>query len=166
MRVLVSAASRHGTTAEIAEAIADVLRKASIDVDVIAPEAVETVDPYDAVVGGTRVRVDRVVDEAADHGSLGDPRVHGIGRAGTRHAPDAAGERRGDQGGHQQQVGDDRHHDQAKDRLDRQRRDSPYTASDVAPYAPVTCILAADPVASGEHDDAGAARHRGRRLGA
>ena len=55
MRVLVSAASRHGTTAEIAEAIADVLRKASIEVDVIAPEAVETVDPYDAVVLGSGV---------------------------------------------------------------------------------------------------------------
>ena len=55
MRVLVSAASRHGTTAEIAEAIADVLRKESIDVDVIAPEAVETVDPYDAVVLGSGV---------------------------------------------------------------------------------------------------------------
>lgn len=55
MRVLVSAASRHGTTAEIAEAIADVLRKASINVDVIAPEAVETVEPYDAVVLGSGV---------------------------------------------------------------------------------------------------------------
>jgi menaquinone-dependent protoporphyrinogen oxidase len=55
MRVLVSAASRHGTTAEIADAIADVLRKADIEVDVLAPESVETVDPYDAVVLGSGV---------------------------------------------------------------------------------------------------------------
>ena len=55
MRVLVTAASRHGTTAEIAEAIAEVLRKASIEVDVLAPEAVDTVDPYDAVVLGSGV---------------------------------------------------------------------------------------------------------------
>lgn len=55
MKVLVTAASRHGTTAEIAAAIADVLRDAHLDVDVVEPEAVESLADYDAVVVGSGV---------------------------------------------------------------------------------------------------------------
>jgi menaquinone-dependent protoporphyrinogen oxidase len=55
MNVLVTAASRHGSTAEIAAVIATVLRAAEIDVEVIAPESVDTVVGYDAVVLGSAV---------------------------------------------------------------------------------------------------------------
>jgi len=55
MKVLVTAASRHGTTTEIAEAIADVLRSARLDVDVIDPDAVTSIADYDAVVLGSGV---------------------------------------------------------------------------------------------------------------
>lgn len=55
MRVLVTAASKHGTTAEIAEAIAEVLRVAHLDVDVIPPDDVHTIADYDAVVLGSGV---------------------------------------------------------------------------------------------------------------
>ena len=55
MKVLVTAASKHGTTTEIAEAIADVLRTARLEVDVIEPDAVTTIADYDAVVLGSGV---------------------------------------------------------------------------------------------------------------
>ncbi len=55
MKVLVTAASRHGTTAEIAEAIAGVLRTARLEVDVIDPDAVTTIADYDAIVLGSGV---------------------------------------------------------------------------------------------------------------
>ena len=55
MKVLVTAASKHGSTAEIASVIAGVLRAADIDVDVIAPASVTSVVGYDAVVLGSGV---------------------------------------------------------------------------------------------------------------
>jgi menaquinone-dependent protoporphyrinogen oxidase len=55
MKVLVTAASKHGATAEIAAAIGEVLRDAHVDAAVIAPEEVATVDSYDAVVLGSAV---------------------------------------------------------------------------------------------------------------
>jgi menaquinone-dependent protoporphyrinogen oxidase len=55
MKVLVTAASRHGTTAEIAEAIAKVLRAAHLEVDVIPPDDVHAIADYDAVVLGSGV---------------------------------------------------------------------------------------------------------------
>ncbi len=55
MKILVTAASRHGTTAEIGEAIAAVLRTATHEVDVIEPDAVESIAAYDAVVLGSGV---------------------------------------------------------------------------------------------------------------
>jgi menaquinone-dependent protoporphyrinogen oxidase len=55
VRVLVTAASKHGTTTEIAEAIADVLRAARVDVDVTPPGDVQSLADYDAVVLGSGV---------------------------------------------------------------------------------------------------------------
>lgn len=55
MRVLVAAESRHGATDEIAGLIADVLRRHGIDVDVLAPDHVESLAPYDAFVLGSAV---------------------------------------------------------------------------------------------------------------
>ncbi|MFN8187046.1 MAG: flavodoxin domain-containing protein [Gaiellales bacterium] len=54
-RVLVTAATTHGATDEIARAIADVLAGQGIDVDMTAPEDVTGVDGYDAVVLGSAV---------------------------------------------------------------------------------------------------------------
>ena len=55
MRVLVTAASKHGATAEIADAIANKIRESDITVDRVLPETVLAVDAYDAVVIGSGV---------------------------------------------------------------------------------------------------------------
>lgn len=55
MTVLVTAATRHGATAEIAEAIGRVLRRGGLDVAVIAPDDVGDIGEYDAVVLGSAV---------------------------------------------------------------------------------------------------------------
>jgi menaquinone-dependent protoporphyrinogen oxidase len=55
MKVLVTAASKHGATAEIANVIGRVLETQSIDVDVLPPDDVEQVEAYEAVVLGSGV---------------------------------------------------------------------------------------------------------------
>jgi menaquinone-dependent protoporphyrinogen oxidase len=55
MKVLVTAASKHGATAEIAQVIGGVLETRSLEVDVIEPDEVERLDGYDAVVLGSGV---------------------------------------------------------------------------------------------------------------
>jgi menaquinone-dependent protoporphyrinogen oxidase len=55
MKVLVTAASKHGATAEIATVIGDVLATQSIEVDILPPDDVERVDAYDAVILGSGV---------------------------------------------------------------------------------------------------------------
>lgn len=55
MKILVSAASRHGATSEIAQRMADVFSATGIDVDVRPPEAVDGISKYDAVVLGSAV---------------------------------------------------------------------------------------------------------------
>jgi menaquinone-dependent protoporphyrinogen oxidase len=55
MRVLVTAASKHGATTEIATAIADKIRESDITVDLSPPDAVREVGAYDAVVVGSAV---------------------------------------------------------------------------------------------------------------
>jgi menaquinone-dependent protoporphyrinogen oxidase len=55
MKVLVTAASKHGATAEIASVIGAILEAEHIDVDVRPPEEVEQVATYDAVVLGSGV---------------------------------------------------------------------------------------------------------------
>lgn len=59
MKILVSAASRHGATAEIARQIGDVLASAGIEADVRPPEEVASVASYDAVVLGSGVYAGR-----------------------------------------------------------------------------------------------------------
>jgi menaquinone-dependent protoporphyrinogen oxidase len=66
MKVLVTAASKHGTTAEIAEAIAVILRAARLEVDVIEPDAVTTIATYDAVVLGSGVYAGHWLKPARD----------------------------------------------------------------------------------------------------
>ena len=59
MKVLVTAASKHGSTSEIAAAIGDLLQERGADVLVIPPEAVEDVADYDAVVLGSAIYAGR-----------------------------------------------------------------------------------------------------------
>jgi menaquinone-dependent protoporphyrinogen oxidase len=54
MKVLV-AATKHGATGEIAQAIGDTLRERGLDPTVLEPEQVDGVDGYDAVVLGSAV---------------------------------------------------------------------------------------------------------------
>lgn len=55
MKVLVTAASKHGATTEIAQAIAEVLAGQGIDAPMLAPADVRDVDDYDAAIVGSAV---------------------------------------------------------------------------------------------------------------
>jgi menaquinone-dependent protoporphyrinogen oxidase len=66
VNVLVTAASKQGATAEIAAAIAVVLRKRGLDVTVSAPEHVEDVRGYDAFVIGSAVYMGHWLESARD----------------------------------------------------------------------------------------------------
>jgi menaquinone-dependent protoporphyrinogen oxidase len=91
MKILVSAASKHGATADIARAIGDTLAEAGHEAVVLPPDAVTSLAGYDAVVIGSglyvghwmdaaRALVERVGDELAGRpvwlfssGPVGDP---------------------------------------------------------------------------------------------
>jgi menaquinone-dependent protoporphyrinogen oxidase len=64
MKVLVTAASKHGSTMQIAAAIADELRKAHLDVDLREVGKVKGVEGYDAVVFGSAVYAGSWLPEA------------------------------------------------------------------------------------------------------
>lgn len=62
--ILVSAASRHGSTREIAHAIAESLRSAGLIVDAVDPDRVGSVEPYDAVALGSGIYAGRWLEAA------------------------------------------------------------------------------------------------------
>jgi menaquinone-dependent protoporphyrinogen oxidase len=64
MKVLVSAASRHGATAEIARTIGETLAEAGLEVVVLPPDAVTTLDGYDAAVLGSGIYIGHWMDTA------------------------------------------------------------------------------------------------------
>lgn len=66
MRILVTAASRHGSTTEIADAIAETLERAGMEVVVRRPEEVGHLGGYDAVVLGSAVYAGRWLKPAKD----------------------------------------------------------------------------------------------------
>ena len=66
MRVLVTAASRHGATHEIASAIADGLMRRGLDATARPTEDLESLDGYDAYVIGSAVYVGRWLDKARE----------------------------------------------------------------------------------------------------
>jgi menaquinone-dependent protoporphyrinogen oxidase len=66
MRVLVSAASKHGATAELAEAIAVELRARGIEVDLLEPNEVGDLDAYDGFVLGSAVYAGHWLAQAKD----------------------------------------------------------------------------------------------------
>src|SRR5919106_1163682 len=55
MDVLVAVASRHNSTREVAQAIADELSRVGLRVDLVAASDVEALEAYDAVVLGSAV---------------------------------------------------------------------------------------------------------------
>jgi len=55
MKVLVAYASKYGSTAEMAQKMGEVLRKADMEVGVFSADLVTDVKPYDAVVLGSAV---------------------------------------------------------------------------------------------------------------
>jgi menaquinone-dependent protoporphyrinogen oxidase len=66
MTVLVAAASKHGATAEIAEAIGEVLTAHGVDVDVKRMDDVDTITPYDAFVLGSAIYMGQWLHGARD----------------------------------------------------------------------------------------------------
>ena len=66
MRVVVAAASKHGATAEIGDRIAEALSGSGLDVEVVGPGQLDTVDGYDAVVLGSAVYAGRWRREARE----------------------------------------------------------------------------------------------------
>jgi menaquinone-dependent protoporphyrinogen oxidase len=65
MKVLVTAATRHGSTADIAAAVARVLQTRCIDVEEVHPDEVHDLSAYDAVVIGSAVYAGRWLESAA-----------------------------------------------------------------------------------------------------
>lgn len=66
MRVLVSVASRHGATAEIGSALAAALVEAGLEVDRVAPDRVDDLAGFDAVIVGSAVYLGRWMDAATN----------------------------------------------------------------------------------------------------
>ena len=66
MKVLVSAASRHGSTVEVAATIGAVLGAAGHEVYILAPEEITGFDGYDAAVIGSAVYVGRWIEPARE----------------------------------------------------------------------------------------------------
>lgn len=66
MKALVTVSSKHGSTDEIGEAIADSLRAAGVAADVVAPERIASLDEYDAVVVGSALYMGRWMGPARD----------------------------------------------------------------------------------------------------
>jgi menaquinone-dependent protoporphyrinogen oxidase len=65
-RVLVTYASRYGSTAGIALIIADVLAQADMHVDIAPMHGVENLGQHDAVVLGTSIRMEKPLKGAVD----------------------------------------------------------------------------------------------------
>jgi menaquinone-dependent protoporphyrinogen oxidase len=66
VKVLVSAASRHGATVEVAATIGASLVAAGQEVYVVAPDEVDRLDGYDAAVIGSGIYVGRWLEPAKD----------------------------------------------------------------------------------------------------
>ena len=66
MRIIVGHASRRGSTAEIAERIAETLRRTSDDVDVVAMAKAKSVEGCDGIVLGSAIHNQAWLPEASD----------------------------------------------------------------------------------------------------
>lgn len=63
-KILVSYASKHGSTAEIAKVISDILREQKHDVDLVPVDSVSTIKEYDAIILGTAIYMGEWMKEA------------------------------------------------------------------------------------------------------
>jgi len=63
-KILVTYASRTGTTAEVAEAIRRTLTESGAHVEVMPMQEVQDLSPYDAVIAGSAIRAARWLPEA------------------------------------------------------------------------------------------------------
>ena len=80
VKVLISAASMHGSTSDIAQVIAEVLSEQGLTVTVLPPEEVRFIEEYDAAIIGSAVYVGHWLDPAKDlvnrcHGQLSTRQV-------------------------------------------------------------------------------------------
>ena len=96
MRVLVSAASRYGSTAEIARVIGEVLAGSGLDVVVREPADVRGLEEFDAVVLGSAVYAGRwleparsIVDDSTAELTARDVWLFSSGPIGDPPKPDA-----------------------------------------------------------------------------
>lgn len=78
MRILVSAASRHDATTEVAHAIAAVLKRADIDVDERRPEEVGHLAAYDGVILGSAIYAGHWLQPAKDLVARTSLRMRGL----------------------------------------------------------------------------------------
>lgn len=78
MRILVTAASRHSSTFEVAQTIARTLERAHLEVDVRRPEEVGHVNAYDGVVLGSAVYAGHWLKPAIDLVERTASRMRGI----------------------------------------------------------------------------------------
>lgn len=77
MHVLVSAASKHGATAEIGQHVGDILRSRGLDITVAAPDEAKPDAGYDAIVLGSGVYAGHWLKDAkalAERIASADPR--------------------------------------------------------------------------------------------
>jgi menaquinone-dependent protoporphyrinogen oxidase len=63
-RILIAYASVSGSTAEVAEAVAEVLRKSGAEADVMRARDAKDLKPYRAVILGTALRMEKPLSEA------------------------------------------------------------------------------------------------------
>ena len=66
MKILVTVASKHGSTYEIAEAIGSELASRGLDVSVVPVQDVQTIDEYDAVVLGSAIHMGQWMKSAKE----------------------------------------------------------------------------------------------------
>ncbi len=59
MKMLIAVSSKHGSTREIAESIAQTVRESGIEADVVDAEQVGSIEPYHAVVVGSAIYLGR-----------------------------------------------------------------------------------------------------------
>ena len=59
MKILIAVSSKHGSTAGIAEAIAETIREAGLEVELVDAEHVESVRPFDAYIIGSAIHMGR-----------------------------------------------------------------------------------------------------------
>jgi menaquinone-dependent protoporphyrinogen oxidase len=66
MKMLIAVSSKHGSTREIAGSLAETVREAGIEVEVVDAQQVESVAPYDAVVVGSGLYMGRWMGPARE----------------------------------------------------------------------------------------------------